>query len=251
MRRRALLLSISIVGMTTGFGCNLIAGLGDFQPPSTASTGAAGGASGGAGGSGGDGTATSGSSMTTSSTHASSSSTGTGMQVCANHLLINEVRVQGSDFVELYNPTNAPIGLTGMQLFARTSGSSLGLKWSAQGGATVGAHSFYTLATNGTGDDSLSANIVSDDPTVVVLEDSNFDVVDSLCVCSAASPCSFIDGALDYCAGRALLSAQLHVSGDTHSAQRSTCGDTDHDGTDFELACPTPGAPNLTVPTCP
>ncbi len=233
----------------------MIAGLGDFQPP-TGSTGAAGGTggAGGAGGAGGDGSVTGASSSKSSGSSGPgpSSSTSSG-GACANHLLINEVRVQNGDFVELYNPTNAPIPLFGLTLWARTSGSSLGQKWVGPAGPAVPAKSFFLLGASGVpnADDTLSTGIVSDDPTVVVLKDGSNQVVDSLCVCTASAPCSFVDGAADYCAGRALISASFHVTNDPDSAQRTSCADTNVDSADFATGCPTPRAPNFTVATCP
>jgi hypothetical protein len=233
-------------------GCNLIAGLGDFQPPSasaTSSTGTGGEGVGGLGGAGGTSATTSGKTSSSSGQPSSTVTTGPGGGACATHLLINEVRVQNGDFVELYNPTNAQISVTGYTLSARTSSNQLGLKWTGKGGQVVPAKSYFLLTQDASGDDTISSGIVSDDPTVVVLKDSGDLVVDSMCVCDT-SACSFPDGATDYCAGRALVAPSFHVANDLDSAQRLSCSDTDDEAVDFALGCPTPHAQNFSIATC-
>ena len=252
LARTALVVAIPLVVC----GCNLIAGLGDFLPAGGASSGSAGG-SGGASGSAGGAPSTVGvgvSSSKAGSSGQTSVTSSTGGGPCATHLIINEVRVQNGDFVELFNPTNAAIPLTGMSVWARTSSNLLGVKWTGLAGDMVPAHAYYLLTTDAADplkDGTLSA-LVGDDPTLVVLEDPSTAVVDSLCVCTAASPCTS-SGVLspEYCGARALIAPTFHVANDPYSAQRVYCSDTDVDKVDFSTACPTPHAANLSVASCP
>ncbi len=235
-------------------GCNLVAGLNDFLPPGAASTGS-GGATDGSTSSEGGATSVVGSSS--SSSHASSgqtSSSTTGGGPCATHLVINEVRIQNGDFVELYNPTNAAISLTGVSVWARTSSNLLGMKWAAGAGEVVPAHSYWLLSADVSDPlkDGTLSSIVGDNPTLVVLEDASANITDSVCVCTSSSPCTSL-GTLspEYCGARALIAPSFHVSSDPTSAQRTSCSDTDVDHVDFSTACPTPHAPNFSVASCP
>lgn len=216
--------------------CNLVAGLGDFVPADTTGTTSGTGAVGG----GGAGNAS------TSETSASSGEGGG----CADHLLVNELRVEGGDFVELFNPTPQAISLDGFEIRARTMGGNVSTKWAAPSGESVPSQGYYVVADGSAivpRDATLDSGIDADgDPIAVALIGGGL-LVDSVCVCSPSVDCAFeIDQ--EICSGRALVSLPFHTAGNMLTAGRTSCVDTDEDGSDFKLGCATAKEENFVCP---
>ena len=238
--------ALSVAVVTAAAGCNLVAGLGDFVPADTtsATSGASSGNAGGSGGSFGTSTSTSGSTHTSSP--ASSTAGAGGSSGCSDHLLVNELRVEGGDYVEIYNPTAQPMSVGGLEIKARTMGGGVQAKWTGPA-VMIAPHAYYVVASSSATvdhDSVLDVGIDADsDPTVVALVDG-LDVVDSICICSSASTCTFDLGG-ELCDGRALVSDDFHVTGNLLTAGRVSCNDTDHDDTDFMLGCETARAENF------
>ena len=92
-------------------------------------------------------------SSSTSTTSASSSSSSGGPTCAINHLLISEVRTRGpggdsDEFVELYNPTSAPILLDSSWAISAIAVGELlyTTRWIGSG-ASIPAHGHYLIAT--------------------------------------------------------------------------------------------------------
>jgi len=68
-----------------------------------------------------------------------------------NHLVISQIRIAGStdDVVELYNPTNAPISLTGTSVQYLAGNGNFGFRVNLTGANSVPAHGWYLVAANG------------------------------------------------------------------------------------------------------
>ena len=68
-----------------------------------------------------------------------------------NHLVISQFRVSGTtdDVVELYNPTNAPISLTGTSLQYLAANGNFGFRVNLTGANSVPAHGWYLVGANG------------------------------------------------------------------------------------------------------
>jgi hypothetical protein len=222
-------------------GCDLVAGLDQFHPDGSSTAASGGSSAGGAGGAVGG---------------AAPSSSSTGAPKCSDHLLINEVQIQ-EDYVELFNPTATTIDLSTYTLFAASSSSPQTLieKWDgAAESSFVASKKRFLLAfdlsaypqANSALFDQLSNQA---DPTVIVLYDGS-TIVDTLCVCSQATTCDFVTDGEELCKGRGLVSFSFHDGGNQASASRQGCVDTDDDGADFAVTCPTPGAPNSANTTC-
>src|SRR5262249_38348376 len=68
-----------------------------------------------------------------------------------NHLVISQIRVSGSndDVVELYNPTSAPISLTGTSIQYLAANGNFGFRVNLTGANSVPSHGWYLVAANG------------------------------------------------------------------------------------------------------
>jgi hypothetical protein len=67
----------------------------------------------------------------------------------ANHVVISEVQIADNEFVELYNPTNSDIDMTGWHWCYFSSGRNWNESWrdkEFQSGATIPAYGFYLIA---------------------------------------------------------------------------------------------------------
>ncbi len=83
----------------------------------------------------------------------------------ANHLVISELQVAGAtagdEFVELYNPTNAAIDISGWKLqYKSATGATFGTTVTVPAGKSVGPHGFFLITSiRGTG---FSGTVASD-----------------------------------------------------------------------------------------
>lgn len=244
---------VAIAGALLAGACNIVAGLDQFHPATDAATSTGAGASGGAGGAQASSTSestTTGSPSSTSVTTTSSSTSSGGM--CANHVLLNEMRLH-DDFVELYNPTTTTIDVSELRIYALAGGGSFSKKWDGLGsGKTLKPGGYFLVvgtAANFSNEDAVFSNGISDTttPTVVAITDQSDKVIDSVCVCSNP-PCMQAFG-MELCDGR-WLAAPAFQDDLTDGVSRQSCGDTDDDDADFIVACPTPKAQNDSI-ACP
>jgi hypothetical protein len=67
-----------------------------------------------------------------------------------SHLVISQIRISGSadDVVELYNPTPAPIALTGTSLQYLAANGNFGFRVNLTGANSVPSHGWYLIAAN-------------------------------------------------------------------------------------------------------
>jgi hypothetical protein len=102
----------------------------------------------------------------------------------ANHIVISEVQVQGTnntdDFVELYNPTNVSVVLTGWKIQKKTSpGTISSLVATDLNGKTIPAHGFFLWASTqnsfniSVGADASSSSTLSADNSIALLNPSD------------------------------------------------------------------------------
>jgi signal peptidase I len=103
-------------------------------------------------------------------------STPTPSPVVANHIVISEVQIIGAnanqDFIELYNPTDAPVSLTGWRLRKRSaSGDEDSIVQTALNGKTIPAHGYFLWANSQSGyATSISADVST---TVNIIENNS------------------------------------------------------------------------------
>lgn len=105
-----------------------------------------------------------------------------------NHVVISEVQISGEvstdEFVELYNPTNAPINLNGWRLSKKTqSGSLSNLATTISG--TIPAHGYFLIAHEGFNatpepDQFFNTGTVAPDNTLLLYSDAGSTLVDKV-----------------------------------------------------------------------
>lgn len=242
---------------TFSYGPGNGGGGGSGGQPSSSSGSAGGGGQGGAGGAGASSSTTSASSgaSTSASGSSSTSASSTGGPTCAiTHLLISEVRSRGpggasDDFIELYNPTSAPIQLDSSWIIEAIKvelGSITYSKRWVGNGSTIKAHGHYLIAANGytqapTPDDALAPSIT--DATGVHLVHGG-GIVDILCYYKDLTTQGLI--AFYACEGTAVLNPHDDTaSTDTdQSLERRPggnlghCVDTNDNSADFIIQAP-------------
>jgi predicted extracellular nuclease len=110
----------------------------------------------------------------------------------ADHVVISEVQISGAtakdEFVELYNPTNAPVSLNGWYLTKKTASGSTERNLLAGFPATsIPAHGFFLIThqSNYTGSVVADAtynttNSTAADNTVILYSDNKITVVDKV-----------------------------------------------------------------------
>ena len=236
-------------GLLLGGGCNLVAGLGSFHPQgsggsSSSITTANVGGNGGAADQGSTSESVGGGGTTTDT----SSSQTTGGADCSPYVLISEVSTS-DDFVELWNPTGTLFTLDGATLTARGGNNMDTKKWTGMASDSIDAGQYFVIGSTGmipAPQGKLSSGLTNTAPTVVVLEDKDGNLIDSVCICPSAG-CSYLFQDSTEICSHAVVSAEFFGPGKL-SAQRVTCQDTDR-GSDFAVGCETPGGPYST--TCP
>jgi hypothetical protein len=73
------------------------------------------------------------------------------------HVVISELQVAGTagandEFVELYNPTNAPIDISGWRVqYKSATGASYQTEVTLPAGATIASHGYYLIGSGGSG----------------------------------------------------------------------------------------------------
>ena len=168
---------------------------------------------------------------------------GTALTLCDLHKLrINEVSTGASDgatdeFIELYNPCAAAVGLSGGKLVYRAASSgSDNFTLCAFASQTIAAHGYFVVANSGY---AASADVkpfqggsgLAAAGGGVALKDSTDTVVDSIGWGTATN--AYVEG------------TGIGAPTTSQSAARKSDGvDSDDNATDFKLATPTPGAAN-------
>ena len=91
-----------------------------------------------------------------------------GGEPSVNHLVISQIRIAGStdDAVEIYNPTNAAVGLTNTSIQYLAANGNFGFRVNLTAAGSVPAHGWYLAAANGyagspSRDDSLGTQNMS------------------------------------------------------------------------------------------
>lgn len=109
----------------------------------------------------------------------------------AEHLVISEVRIGGDtatdEFVELYNPTDTGIDLSGWRLSRLTSGGTAGNLLTSFPGIIIPPGGYY-LVTHPTGYDGAvtadavysTANSIAADNTIILYSDAGLNIADKL-----------------------------------------------------------------------
>ncbi|KAF5414011.1 MAG: hypothetical protein C5S38_05290 [Candidatus Methanophagaceae archaeon] len=110
----------------------------------------------------------------------------------ADHVVISEVQVGGAtandEFVELYNPTNAPISLEGWYLTRKTASDSEGNLLAGVPAKNIPAHGFFLITPQSGYTGSVAAdatysqasNYITPDNTVLLYSDNKITLVDKV-----------------------------------------------------------------------
>ena len=111
----------------------------------------------------------------------------------ANHVVISDVQVEGAtandEFVELYNPTNIPISLSGWYLTKKTSGGNeqnlladipIGKSIPARGFFLITPQTGYTGPVTADTTYSQTSYFIATDNTVILYSDNKITVVDKV-----------------------------------------------------------------------
>lgn len=230
--------------------CDLVAGLGDFQPAEPSGGGGGSGAgdvgAGGLGGVGGVGGSGAG--------DVGAGGTGGDPSACPDRLVISELRTFGTgrgddDFVEIHNPTSQTISLHDVSIAARAPGSPISERWRGIDEDMIGPGGYFLIAGEGFDDgppyDAQLPSFKSfGDDVLVFLRNPSESVIDIVCACTTS--CETPDWA--GCQG-VVLDNPAYVDGeevetDRSMQRRGSCTDTDS-AQDFRVANATPGAPTL------
>jgi predicted extracellular nuclease len=158
-----------------------------------------------------------------------------------------------ADFVELYNPTDAPVDLLGKYVAYRSDSGSLGGSVALRG--TVPAEGTYLLrmsSTGATGDPLPTPNRVASPAINMVASGGQVLLLDSSIVPAAQGDLSATDGVIDMVGLGAATSSEKAAgpaATATQSAKRAASGaDTDNNAADFTLGSPTPTGCSECVP---
>jgi hypothetical protein len=198
--------------------------------------------------------ASSSSSTSTSSSSTSSSSTG-GPPCTLDHLVISEIRSRGpggaaDEFVELYNPTSAPITLDpSFSLQNRGSGAlTYATRWTGAG-ETIPAHGHFLIAGSGytqspAPDAKLAGALTSDSASVLLAQ--GFTTIDAVCFFFDSTSLFIINNGFYTCEGMPVDNPHDDATGtDTDkSLERrpggglGNCTDTDDSASDFAIRSP-------------
>ncbi len=200
--------------------------------------------------------------MLGASTASSTISTTNAGTCTATDILISEIRTRGpapgggnDDFVELYNPTNAPVTLDNTwKLEARSdSAGSYQVRWTGTG-KVIPAHGHFLIV--GTGytqspakDESLNSGI--SDSSSVVLKHSTA-VVDAVCLAVSASAKQTLAGAGYTCEGTILDNHSTNIDASVERKPGGTAGncmDTGNNGADFITSTPANPQNSASPPT--
>jgi hypothetical protein len=204
-------------------------------------------------GAGGQGTAAS---STTSSSSAASSAGGSPCTL--DHLVISEIRSRGlggaaDEFVELYNPTAAPVTLdSSWTLQSRGSGAFTYATRFTGGGQIVPAHGHFLIAGPGytqspAPDIQLAAALTSDAGSVILVQDL-VTTIDAVCFFYDSGSLAIITNILDpyVCEGMPVDNPHDDSTGTNtdKSLERQpggglgNCTDTDDNASDFAIRSP-------------
>lgn len=111
--------------------------------------------------------------------------------VVADHIVISEVQINGAnanqDFVELYNPTDSDVNLSGWQIKKKTSTGTTSSLVLIGNGTNILAHGFFLWANN-QGNPSFSTTIGADinnannisENNSIALENKTNDIIDKV-----------------------------------------------------------------------
>jgi len=161
----------------------------------------------------------------------------------ANHVVISEVQVEGvtanDEFVELYNPTNGQISLSGWYLTKKTSGGTeqnllagipAGKSIPARGFFLITPQTGYTGSTISDANYSQTSNFIAADNTVILYNESKTAVIDKVGFGNAIDneTLSYLTNPADSESLQRKVNATLNESGSYGPAW-----DTDNNSADF------------------
>jgi hypothetical protein len=176
-----------------------------------------------------------------------------GRCACNTHLLISEVRTRGAssaadEFVELYNPTPAPIVLDNTFVVdSRSSGSMQYTNRWVGGGESIPPYHHYLIVGGGfsqaTLPDATLTSGITDAGSLVLKQGAI--VIDAFCFCYNPSTCTAVTNNGYKCEGEPATNANMDVmNGVTASMERKafgsngSCVDTDDSQADFDVMMP-------------
>lgn len=188
---------------------------------------------------------------TVGASSASSTLTMTASAVCADHLIISEVRSRGAggatdEFVELYNPLSSAVTLNSTwKLEARSSAAATySARWVGTG-KVIPAHGHFLIASAGytqspAADEALSISLT--DAMSVRLSQSG-TLVDAMCYAfDAATSAAFTTDATYTCEGAPITNPHDNSSATNVDASvarsPNECSDTNATTTDFKSVSP-------------
>ncbi|WP_321573704.1 ExeM/NucH family extracellular endonuclease [Nocardioides sp. Kera G14] len=155
----------------------------------------------------------------------------------------NSGAVYNADFVELYNPTAAPLSLSGLALHYRSAaGSSGGAPFALSGTVPAHGHWLVSMTPGTTGAALPTADQTG--PFSMAAAGGQVALQQGTTVIATSSDTSATAGIVDFVGASGAASfegAPAGAASATKSLQRSATGaDTDNNAVDFTLAAPTP-----------
>lgn len=237
--------ALALLVMSLAAGCDAVAGLDEFRPAE------AGGAASGGGGSGGappEAGADPGGAPPLGGG-------GSAPDNCADDLLISELRTYGvgqgdDDFVEIYNPTNGPLSLESVSLWAYKPPSGTAMeRWHGEATDEIPPGGRFVLGGLGfdpeLSDATLGVGASIGDSQIVLLRrgpSASPSTIDHMCVCTNDCGQNIWGGCPGVLPNPAYILGKIEPVPDSLS-RVPDCEDTD-DESDFTPGAPTPGQPN-------
>lgn len=160
----------------------------------------------------------------------------------AQHIVISEFRTRGpsggsDEFIELYNPTNAPIDIGGWKINGSNSGGTIGTRLTINAGTNIPAHGHFLATNNATngysgsvpGNQTYNTGVTNDGG--IALLDAGNTVIDQVGMSAGSA----------YGEGTRLSALTTDADRGYERLPGSSAGsgqDTDDNATDFQITAP-------------